>query len=357
MTAEINQIQPQTILVACPNWVGDVVMATPALECIRQNLPQARLIGLIRKYARGVVEDGPWFDDIIEINDKTIGGIIDLVFQLRRLKPDLALILPNSFRSVLIARLGGVGRIYGYRRNGRTALMTGGPEPWRNNNRITPRPMVDYYMEICRWLKFDTPSQPKPRLFCSDTTLEDGARLIQSYGIAPDDMVIGMNPGARFGSSKCWPPEHFARLTEMIAQRWDCKIVLFTGPGEHDIGHQIVKLSRAKIINPGPDQLDLELLKPLIQRCRLLITNDTGPRHYAVAFDIPVVVIMGPTDPRYTDANLEKTIVVRRDLECAPCHHKECALHHSCMAEILPEEAMEATEKLLQEHSLFEKVS
>ena len=350
MTAENNQIQSQTVLVSCPNWVGDVVMATPTFDCIRQNLPEARLIGLIRRYARGVVEDGPWFDDLIEINDKTIGGIIDLVPQLRRLKPDLAVILPNSFRSALIARLGGAGRIYGYRRNRRTLFMSGGPTPHRENNRITPRPMVEYYMEICRWLNFDTPSQLKPRLFCSDTTLAKGARLIESHGIAPDDMVIGMNPGARFGNSTCWPPEHFARLAEMISRQWNCKIMLFIGPGEQDIGHQIVKLSRAKIINTGPDNVNLALLKPLIQRCRLLITNDTGPRHYAVAFDTPVVVIMGPTDPRYTNANLEKTIVLRRELECSPCHHKECALHHGCMAEISPEEAMRATEQLLQEY-------
>lgn len=325
-------------------------MATPALDCIRQNLPEARLIGLIRNYARGVVADGPWFDDIVEKNDKTVSGMIDLIPRLRRLKPDLAVILPNSFRSALIARLAGTRKIYGYRRNGRTALLTGGPQPWRENHRITPRPMVEYYMEICRWLNFNTPSQPKPRLFYSQTTQQNGARLIESCGITPSDMVIGMNPGARFGSSKCWPPEYFARLAEMIVQRWACKIILFTGPGEQGLGRQIVKLSRAKIINPGSDRLNLELLKPLIQRCRLLVTNDTGPRHYAVAFDVPVVVLMGPTDPRYTDANLEKTIIVRRDLECAPCHHKECALHHSCMAEILPQEVMQAAEQLLQEH-------
>jgi heptosyltransferase-2 len=351
VTAEINPIQSQTILVSCPNWVGDVVMATPTFDCIRQNFPAARIVGLIRRYARGVVEDGPWFDELIEINDKTIGGLLDLISQLRRLKPDLAVILQNSFRSVLIARLGGARRIYGYRRNGRTALMTGGPAPWRNNNHITPMPMVEYYMEICRWLNFDRPSQLKPRLFCSDTTLEKGARIIESYGIRPADMVIGMNPGARFGSSKCWPPEHFARLADMISRQWDCKIMLFIGPGEQDLGQRIVELSRAKIINTGPDNINLSLLKPLIQRCRLLITNDTGPRHYAVAFDIPVVVIMGPTDPRYTNANLGKTIVLRRELECAPCHHKECAQHHSCMAEISPQEVKRAVEQLLQEHS------
>lgn len=351
MTAEIKQFNSKTVLVFCPNWVGDVVMSTPTLNCIRQNLPDARIIGLIRNYARGVIEDGPWFDEIVEINDKTTGGMLDLVWQLRRLKPDLALILPNSFRSALIARLGGAKRIYGYRRNGRTALLTGGPPPMRNGNRITPRPMVEYYMEICRWLNFDTPTELKPLLFCSDANSATGASYIESYGIAPDDMLIGMNPGARFGSSKCWPVEYFARLAELIEQRWNCKIMLFTGPGEQALGDQIVKLSNAKIINPGPDNINLELLKSMVQRCRLLITNDTGPRHYAVAFDIPVVVLMGPTDSRYTDANLEKTIILRRDLECLPCHHKECPLHHDCMAQILPQEVMEAGERLLQEPS------
>jgi heptosyltransferase-2 len=350
VTAEINHIQPRTVLVACPNWVGDVVMATPTFDCIRQNFPAARIIGLIRSYARGVVEGAPWFNDLIEINDKTLGGIVELVYHLRRLKPDLALILPSSFRSVLMARLGGVRRIYGYRRNGRTALMTGGPEPWRSNSRFTPRPMVDYYMEICRWLNLDTPSQHKPRLFCSDATLEKGARLIESYGIAPDDMVIGLNPGARFGSSKCWPPEHFARLAEMISQEWNCKIMLFIGPAEHDIGRQIVELSRAEIINTGADKVDLALLKPLIQRCGLLFTNDTGPRHYAVAFDVPVVVIMGPTDPRYTQANLDKTIVLRRNLPCSPCHDKNCTQDHDCMKDILPAAALQAGVQLLREH-------
>ena len=349
MAADIHQkIQPQTILVVCPNWVGDVVMATPTFECIRQNYPAARIIGLIRKYAAGVVADGPWFDDLMEMNDKTVPGLFKAARHIRRLDPDLAIVLPHSFRSALIARLGGVKKVYGYRRNARSVLMSGGPRPLRRNRRIVPRPMADYYLEICRRLDLIVPTQPKPRLFFSDTVHQKGNRLLERYGIAKNDTVIGLNPGARFGSSKCWPPAHFARLAELLTQRWNCKILLFVGPGEADIGRTIVALSRAKIINSGPDRVDLALLKPLIKRCQLLITNDTGPRHYAVSFDIPVVVIMGPTDPRYTNANLEKTIVLRRELECAPCHQKECALHHSCMAEILPEEAMQAAEELMR---------
>jgi heptosyltransferase-2 len=185
----------------------------------------------------------------------------------------------------------------------------------------------------------------------SDVVREKGRQLLERYCISPDDTVIGMNPGAQFGSSKCWPPEHFARLAELLSQHWNCKILLFVGPGETDIGNKIVQLSRVKILNTGPDKVDLALLKPLIQRCRLLVTNDTGPRHYAVAFDIPVVVIMGPTDPRYTQMNVEKTMVLRRETECSPCHLKKCKQDHRCMTEISPEAVLQAGKQLLHKYN------
>ncbi|MBW2439500.1 MAG: lipopolysaccharide heptosyltransferase II [Deltaproteobacteria bacterium] len=349
MISEIKKNLTNTVLVFCPNWVGDVVMATPVFKCLRQNYPDARIIGLIRGYARGVVEDAPWFDQLIEMNDKTWRGFVRLVFRIRRLKGQIAVVLPHTFRSALLARLGGARRIYGYRRNGRSTLITDGPRPLRDGGRIRPVPMVDYYLEICRRLQLTIDRDTKPRLFIARSLQERGNRLLARYGIGPDDMVIGLNPGAQYGASKCWPPEHFARLAELLEQRWNCRLLLFIGPGEESIGDEIVQLSRAAIINSGPDQVDLALLKPLIQRCRLLVTNDTGPRHYAVAFDIPVVVIMGPTDPRYTHANLEKTRVLRQELDCSPCHLKECPLEHSCMRDITPQDVLQAAEQLVQE--------
>jgi len=340
--------QPKRLLVFCPNWVGDVVMATPALDCLRQNYPDAELIGVIRNYVRGVVEDGPWFDQIIGCDDKTTRGFCKLVQTIHSLNPDVAIVLPSSMRSALTVRLGGVREIYGYRRNGRSLLMTGGPKPIRAENGILPIPMVEYYMEICRWLHLKLPEVIKPSLFLSDSLQEKGDHLLHSYGIKPDDMVIGMNPGAKFGSSKCWPPEYFTKLAELFAERWDCKILLFVGPGEDEIARSIVQSSKARIVNTGPDKVDLALLKHLVKRCRLLVTNDTGPRHYAVAFDIPVVVIMGPTDPRYTAANLEKTLVLRQELDCSPCHKKTCPHDHECMFMISPHAVFRGSENLLE---------
>jgi heptosyltransferase-2 len=323
-------------------------MATLTFDCLRESFPDAKMIGLIRKRAKEILKDGPWFDGFIDCEDKSLSGLRQTVKQIRTVKPDMAIVLPNSIRSALTVRLGGVKRIYGYRRSGRGVLLSGGPKPKRHGCKIVPTPMVEYYLEICRWLGLDTPASLKPRLYVGPELQAKAQPLFEEYGLREQDTVIGLNPGASFGSSKCWPAEYFARLAELIEDRLNAKILLLSGPGEESIVQAILSQTRARIIDTGPDKIDLALLKPVIRRCDLLITNDTGPRHYAVAFDVPVVVIMGPTDPRYTAASLEKTVVIRKELDCSPCHKKLCPTDHRCMTEITPDMVFEQTMKLLK---------
>jgi heptosyltransferase-2 len=206
--------------------------------------------------------------------------------------------------------------------------------------------MGEYYFEICRWLGFDPPAHTKPTLFIGEGLRRRGDALLARYGVAPGDFLVGLNPGASFGSSKCWPAEYFAELAELCQKNLQAKTILFCGPGEEDIAQTILDRTKADVIDTRGDRIDLEMLKPLVQRCNLFITNDTGPRHYAVAFDVPVVVIMGPTDPRYTAANLDRTVVVRKELDCSPCHRKQCPRQHECMREIRPAEVFAAAEQL-----------
>jgi heptosyltransferase-2 len=336
-----------TIAIRCPNWVGDIVMATPALDCFRQNFPHARIVGILGKNAQGIVRDGPWFDDLIDCQDKTLAGLRKMAGKIRALKPDMAILLPNSIRSAIPFLLARTKKIYGYRRNLRGPLLTGGPKPLRNGSGIIPLPMQEYYLEICRWLGLTLPSVKKPTLFIGQQLQKRADDLLDKYGIRPNDVVIGLNPGASFGSSKCWPAPSFAKTAELFQQKFNAHILLMAGPGEEQIVQAILSKTSAKIINTAPDHIDLELLKPIVKRCSLLITNDTGPRHYAVAFDVPAVVIMGPTDPRYTESNLEKTIVIRIDMDCSPCHKKICPTEHYCMKQITPEMVFEAGQKLL----------
>jgi len=341
----------ESMIVRCPNWVGDLVMATPTFDCLRQNFPTARIGACVRPYARGVIEDGPWFNEIIDCDDTSIPGLLSAAGRIRAFGADTAVILPNSLRSLLTVRLGGVRRAYGYRRDFRSMLLTGGPRPVRHGLKATPTPMVEYYLELCRALGLTIPSDTKPRLFMSDQVRTRGAGRLAGYGIGEGDMVIGMVPGAKFGSSKCWPPEHFARLTELLQDRFKCRILLLVGPGEEGIAQRIVTQSGADIVNTASDKFDLAALKPLIARCDLLIANDTGPRHYGTAFDVPMVVIMGSTDPRHTASHLDKTIVIRKDLDCSPCHKKICPTDHACMVGITAAQVFEQAETLLLDHS------
>ena len=321
-------------------------MATPVFDCLRRNLPEARIVAVMKSSAQGIVRDGPWFDDFVDGNDKTWAGFWRMRKQLQDIAPDAAILLTNSVRSALTMRLSGVRQIYGHRREWRDLLLTGGPTAHPNGENV-PIPMGEYYLEICRWLGLELPEQPKPTLFVGEELQRRGDTLLAEYGIVESDFLIGFNPGASFGSSKCWPAKYFAELAQLCREKLDAKIMLLSGPGEEEIVQAILDGTRADIIDTGPDRVDLELLKPLVKRCNLLITNDTGPRHYAVAFDVPVAVIMGPTDPRWTGANLERTIVVRKELDCSPCHKKVCPRQHECMREIRPAEVFAAAERLV----------
>jgi len=97
-----------TLLIRCPNWVGDIVMAIPALDCIRNNFPEAKIIGIVKNRAKGILRDGPWFDGFIDSNDKSWGGFWHMTKQIRECKADMAVLLPNSVRSLLSVWLGGV---------------------------------------------------------------------------------------------------------------------------------------------------------------------------------------------------------------------------------------------------------
>jgi heptosyltransferase-2 len=345
MTVDLSHIR--TVAVRCPSWVGDIVMATPVFECLRTNLPQARILAVVKKMARGILHDSPWVDGFVDGDDKSWPDFVQMRRQLRTERPDAAILLTNSWRSALTTRLSGIKTVYGYRRDGRGVLLSGGPLPRRDGGRIVPIPMIDYYLDICRWLGLAVLDHPKPQLHIGPDVRRRGEALLSKLGITPADFVVGMNPGASFGSSKCWPVEYYAELAKMCRRSMEAKVIVFSGPNEGPIIQALVDRVGKDVIDLRPEHVDLEMLKPLVERCSLMVTNDTGPRHYAVAFDVPVVVIMGSTDPRYTNANMERTVIVRKELDCSPCHKKVCPKQHECMRQIEPAEVFAAAETLV----------
>lgn len=332
-----------TILVFCPNWVGDVVMATPAFTHLRDYYKDARIIAVCRKNVIPVISDSPWFNDYVSGQDKTLKGFIALTKELRALKPDLAVVLPNSQRAAMLARFSGAKTIVGYQRNGRGLLLTQGPKPKTENGKIVLEPMQVYYLRLCESLGIPVDYTMANRLHYSAELKEKADAILARHDIKPEDKVVGLIPGASFGPSKRWDPVSFARLATLLQQKYGCKIIMFAAPSEADIAEAIMQHTEAQIVNMLTEKAGLDLMKPLIARCDVLITNDTGPRHYGVALGVPqVVVILGSTT-RNISNDLGNTTVVCLDLPCAPCQQKVCPLgHHRCMKEISPEMVLDA---------------
>ena len=264
MTLSLAHIE--TLAVRCPTWVGDIVMATPVFECLRANLPHTKIVGVLKKSAHGILQDSPWFDGFVDADDKSWTGFRRMGRQLRKFHPDAAVLLTNSLRSALTMRLSGVKTVYGYRREWRGPLLAGGPTVTRDAQGIIPIPMVDYYLEICRSLGLEIPAVVKLRLFIGEALRRRGEALLQKYGIDESDFVIGLNPGASFGPSKCWPAEYFAELAGQCRSHLGTKVIVFSGPGEEDIVQTILDRTDVDLIDTRADRVDLELLKPLIQR-------------------------------------------------------------------------------------------
>ena len=234
----------------------------------------------------------------------------------------------------------------GYDRNCRGWLLTDRIDPPRRDGRIYPENMVDYYLRLCTHLGCP-PEEKRVELHLSAEAEALAESRLREFGIR-EGHVIAINPGAKFGSSKCWLPERFAEVADALIERTGDHIVILSAPGEAEIVQAIEGHMRHSTIPLYPTGAGLNYLKSVIRRCRLLITNDTGTRHFAVAFGLPVVVIMGSTQSSYTDVNLEKTIIVRVEVDCGPCQKKVCRTDHRCMTRITSEMVLAAAEEALR---------
>lgn len=338
-------------MVHCPNWVGDLVMATPALRTVRENNPDAHIALLVRPQIRQVIEGLPYYDEIIEYDstarDRSLMRKLAASRRLRTLRFSQAIILPNSFGSAALSFLAAIPQRIGYRTNGRGFMLTTSvPRPQQNGQAI-PIPMVDRYLDLCVRLNYVVSSR-RIELALAEGTRENADRLYWERGISRTKLLVSLIPGASFGSSKCWPAERFAEVGDALIERYGVQVLILPGPGEEEIASRIEAAMHQRPFNFVHRIVPLELLKALISDSVLVVTNDTGPRHFAAAFGVPAIVIMGPTDPRYTSYDQGAVRLFREAVECGPCHLKVCPTDHRCMRNITAGPVIAACEEFLQ---------
>ena len=341
---------PQKVILRLPNWVGDVVMATPALISLREEWPDSHITVMGKETSRALLEGMDLWDSFIPFNrtgkDAGTGGFLKAASRVRKEQFDTGIILPNSLSSALIFALGGVKQRIGYNRHGRKALLTHPVPVKRMKGKFIPVPMVDYYLKLLETPGIK-PATRHTKLAVSAEDAEWAKGIWKARGYNDGQSVIAVTPGAAYGPSKQWLPEYFASVSDRLREEIHAHVLFLPGPGEEALTSDIARRCRVFPNILSPSETPLNHLKAVIDNCDLLLTNDTGPRHIAVALDTHVVVVMGPTDPRYTASNLEKTIVLRKELPCSPCMLKVCPKDHECMRGVTPEEVFEACKKAL----------
>lgn len=327
------------VILFCPNWIGDVVMATPAIRAIRKLYPHAKLTGLMRPYVAETLAGNPWLDDIVHYHHKSRDRqlrTLPVVQRLRDERYDVGVLFTNSLRTALVSWLGGVQRRVGYSREGRRLLLNDPLPLERGWKGYQPSPVIDYYLSLAYHLGAPEESY-QMELFLTPKD-EERARAVWSvFGFQPEDRVVALNPGAAFGSAKRWPSLYFAELARRLVDEAKVKVLVLCGPNERGFARYIADGSHRprQVKSLDGEELSLGLTKGLIKRSNLLISTDSGPRHFGAAFRVPVVSLFGPTHIEWTDTHYAGETMLQKKLECGPCQQRVCPLGHlRCMKEL-----------------------
>ena len=329
-----------------PNWIGDVVMATPALRALRTRFDSAEIVGIMRPYVADVLAGTGLIDRPMFYNPRgKESSQRGLAFtrSLRAERFDTVLLLPNSLRTGVLAWLSGAKQRVGFARDLRGWLLTDRVIP---GNKSKPHPVLDEYLRLVKPLGCEVSSrktelavqpadQAKLNDFWHGRWSVQGGRWKESTKDHPVPFVC-LNTGGAFGAAKNWPREYFAELANRVARELDKSVLVVCGPAERDDARRIAaEAGHPSVFSLADVPLSIGLTKAAIRAAQLLVTTDSGPRHFAAPFGTPVITLFGPTHIAWSETYYDKSEHLQLKLDCGPCQQRECPLkHHRCLRDL-----------------------
>lgn len=324
-------------------------MTTPALDAIRSAFPGTRIVAVARPLVADLLRLHPAIDDLVVYDPKGehSGGLgrLRMAKELRRNRLDAAILFQNAFDAALLAFLAGIPERAGYATDGRRILLSRSVPA---TEEILSLHHVEYYLRLLAELGISQPETVSLTLRVSGEERAAMRDRLASLGIPEGKRIVGINPGATYGSSKRWYPDRFAAVADALSEEWGASVVLMGSVPETPLADEIEAAMRHRPVNLAGRTTVRELMA-LLSECFFLVTNDSGPMHIAAAFDIPIAAIFGPTDWNKTSPWTERARVVRVDVDCSPCRLRECDRGHECMLGITPEMVVEAARGLVSE--------
>jgi heptosyltransferase-2 len=320
-------------------------MSLPAIRALRANYRKSEITLLTRGSLADLYARESVIDRVI-IHDK---GRRQTAKALRAHKFHLGILLPNSFDSALVLRMAGLPQIVGYSTDMRRFLLTHpvSVPSWKKtaHERFYYLEMLQSARLIDAYHHADSPVM----LECAASAAEEGRRALGEQGIATP--VIGVSPGAAFGSAKCWLPERFAESAASLAKARGGTVMIFGAPGDADncvAVENALKESATPVVNMA-GKTTLRQFIDLAAACSVFLTNDSGAMHVASALSVPTVAVFGSTNPTTTGPAGPYKVVVQEKVKCSPCFKRECPLeNHLCMDSVTSARVVEAASGLIR---------
>ena len=323
-----ERLQPFRILIRSSNWLGDAVMSVEAVRRIKRGRADAHVTILAQGKLVEFWRTVPEVDDVIGIEN---GENAWRVARKIRDRFEVAILFPNSPRTGLEVWLAGIPRRVGYRR------------PWRNFflNQFIPEPKdlgpathhhARIYLQIARHIGAD---------------VEEALPAIPR--VAAEPRTIGLCPGAEYGPAKRWP--YFGEAARILAEKYQLNWLIFGTAQERELSENVAKQIGSAATNLAGRTSMADLLREL-QRCQVLLTNDTGTMHLAAHLGVPTVAIFGSTEPALTGPIGEGHLIIRHQVECSPCFLRSCPIDFRCMERVQVADVVAAVEKLFVLHHL-----
>jgi heptosyltransferase-2 len=325
VTSSLDFPRDGRILVVDLAYIGDLLMSTPALACLRRAFPEARIEILVSPGSRAVIERNPDVNEVLTTDMKR-GGVRaagDEAGRIAERNYDLALCFHRGHGTLMMLRKAGIRRRVGFTNGGRGFFLTGGIpfELWRhrawNHLRLVEKSLgveVDY--------------SQRTRLDIEPDAEKSVKRLLD--GVDGGSGFVAINPNAAW-ATKRWLPERFAEVADKLAGS-GLKPLLIGSPGEERVASQVKARMKTEALD-FTGRTSLSELAALLKQCRLIVTNDSGPMHMAQALGVPVVSIFGPTDPGRCGPWGGGCEPVQASLDCIKCYRKTC-WHLSCMRSV-----------------------
>lgn len=326
------------IVVRIPNWIGDAILARPALDSLAARYPEADIAIAAAGWVRDLFGGEGGRFRLLSLDGSGSTRDIKASAALRAERFDLGLLLTNSFGSALQLRQAGIPERWGYGRDGRGFLLTRAVKP--PDPQTQPRHQVHYYLDLLKKLGLPT-LPPSLRLDLSEAERDQARRRLEEMGAGDGRPLVILNPGASYGPAKRWPAERFAALAGLLVRGRRARILLTGSPAEAAVTAEVASLMDEPAID-GAGRTTLRELLGLISRAALFVSNDSGPMHMANALRVPVVAVFGPTEPRATGPFHVPSTVLHKEAPCGPCLYRVCPFDHRCLRAITAEEAYEA---------------